>query len=139
MEAREQPEADAETRGERHRRHAHAEGDPAPVEDAAQDVASEVIGAERMVAEAPRLPGGRPQALGQHLPAWIPRRDPWRGDRRSAHQQQDGQTEDGAEARPAPDARAGRHRRRDRGPGLRADNRAHPRLRTNTMRGSRYV
>ena len=134
VEAGQEAERDADQAGERDRRESDAEGDPAPVDDAAQDVAPEVIGAERMLREATRLPGRGPEALGEHLPPRVPRGDLRGRQRRATHEEKHRDPEDGAEAHSAADRGGDRpgegHRRRARGL-------AHCLLRTKTMRGSR--
>ena len=135
VEAGEEAEGDADQAGERHRREADAERDPAAVEDAAQDVAPEVIGAERMLAQTPRLPHGGPEPLDQHLPGRIPRRDLRRQERRPAHDEEHREPEDGAEAQAAARRGAGAETATARP----ARGLVHRALRTKTMRGSRYV
>src|SRR5438552_697278 len=134
VEARKESQRDADQAGERHRGETHAEGDPAAVEDAAQEVTAEVIGAQRMLAQAARLPGGRAEALEEHLAPRIPRGDLRGQERRAAHAEEHRDPEHRAEAHAAPAcARHGPDVRRHR----RARGLVHGLARTNTMRGSR--
>src|SRR5438128_1560719 len=136
MEARQEAERDADQSGERHRGQPHAEGDPTAVDDAAQDVPPEVVGAERMLSQPARLPGGRPQTLHEHLARGIPRGDLGGEDSRPAHDEKHGEPEDSAEAR----ATAGEPPRGLEGRHCRGARRlAHRARRMKTMRGSRYV
>ena len=111
-EAGEEAERHTDERGQRHRGEADPERDAATVEDAAQDVAAEMIGAERMLAQPARLPHRRPQPLEQHLLARVPGRQLRRQHRRTAHHQQHAQAERGAEAHAPPPARGERQRGR---------------------------
>ena len=99
VEAGEEAEGDADEAGQRDRGETDAERDPAPVQDAAQDVASEVVGAERMLSQAPFLPHRGPEPLDEHLAARIPGGDLRGRQRRAAHEEQHRDPEDGAEAR----------------------------------------
>ena len=109
-----QSERDADRRRERHRGQADAERDASPVEDAAQDVATEVIGAEGMLAKSARLPHRWSQALHQHLTPRIPRRQHRREHRGAAHDEQHGEPEHRAEAQSPPRSDGDRTRRRFR-------------------------
>src|SRR5262249_24548843 len=130
------PKGDTEGAGGRPRGEPEAGGDPPAVENAAQDVAPEVIRAEGMLAQSPRLPHGRPEPLHQHLARGVPRRDLRREHGRPAHAEKDGEAEDGAEAQSAAERRGRGADGRRHGDARRL---AHRWLRASTMRGSRYV
>src|SRR5436853_283437 len=90
--------------------------------------------AARRRSQPPRLPGGRPQTLHEHLARGIPRGDLGGEDSRPAHDEKHGEPEDSAEAR----ATAGEPRRGLEGRHCRGARRlAHRARRTKTMRGSR--
>jgi hypothetical protein len=95
-----------------------------------------MVCAQGMLAQAPRFPHGRPETLEKHLPRGIPRRDLGSEDRRPPDAQENGEAEDGTKAQsPSRGADGGLDIRRHGHP----YHLAHWRLRTSTMRGSRYV
>src|SRR5229473_3181661 len=64
----------------------------------ADSVTAEMIGAEGVLAQPSLLPHRRPQALHQHLPRGIPRRELRREHRRPADHEQHAEAEHRAEA-----------------------------------------
>ena len=102
VEAGQEAEGDPDQAGQRHRGETDAERDPAPVEDAAQDVPPEVIGAERMLAQAALLPHGRPEALERASGAPGSQGRSAGRQRGAAHEEQHRDPEHGAEAHAAP-------------------------------------
>ena len=100
-EAADDAEAATDDRGDADRHHAHQQGDSAAIQQPGQQVAAQLVGAQKMA-----LPSKRLQPADDAFPIWIERRQPRREDRRQHDQQHDGTKEHrhGIVAQPIEDA-----------------------------------
>ena len=108
QESARQPGRHADDEAHQDGRHPDEQRDAGPVDDPAQHVAPDLIGAERIGGIAAGLPHRRREPAEQRLLGRIVRRDPRRGDRDAHHRQQDKRADERGrvEREPPPGARA---------------------------------